>query len=98
PSPVIDRSCAEVPRIEVPGYDNELFGMLAAFQIGDHVVADRVGKFLRSKREVHADFALSGKMRDQRCIFSGNSPGRNAGRKTESSVRQSKVGAAYRAH
>jgi len=30
-SAVVDRACAQVPRIEVPGDDDHLFGMLGPF-------------------------------------------------------------------
>src|SRR5437899_11061031 len=49
---IIDGSGAKVPRVEVSGDDDDLVGMLTPLQIGDHVVADTVGKFLRREREM----------------------------------------------
>src|SRR5208337_3190044 len=59
-SAVVDGAATEVPGIKVTGDHDDLLGMLAAFQVGDNVIAGGVGQALRSEREVHADSALGG--------------------------------------
>ena len=44
---IVDRAGAEIPGIEMPGNDDDLLGMLAAFQVADNVVAHRVRQLLR---------------------------------------------------
>ncbi len=95
---VVDRAGAQVPGIEVSGDDDELLGMLAALQIGDHVVAGGIGQFLRSEGEVHAHLSLRGEMRDQVGIFGSDGTGGNSGGNAEASVRQAEVGATHGAH
>src|SRR5579864_55511 len=70
------------------GDHDDLFGMLTALQIGDHVVADTIGEFLRRKREMHADLSLGGKVGDEISIFGGDGTGGNSCRKAEAGVRQ----------
>src|ERR1035438_6728558 len=80
---------------------DDLIGVFAAFQVGDDVVAGRVGQFLWGKSEVHADLALRGKMSDQAGVFGGDRAGGKSRGKAEAGVGQAKVcgpdGAAYRA-
>ena len=78
------------------GNDDDLVGMLAAFQIGDHVIASRVGKFLRGQHQMHADGPFSGEMRDQVSIFGRNRAGGNACGKAEACVRKPVVSVAHR--
>src|SRR5260370_34080101 len=84
---IIDGSSAKVPGVEMSGDHNDLFGMLTPLQIGDHVVADRVWKFLRREREMHADFSLGGEGGDEISIFCGDSAGGEDCRKDEAGVR-----------
>ena len=58
PGAVIDRTGPEVPRIEVPGNNDDLLGMLAPFDIADDVEARRVRKRLRRQHEAHFHRAL----------------------------------------
>src|SRR5438270_5228186 len=51
------------------GDDYNLFGMLAAFQIADHVIADSVWQSLRCQNQVHPHCSLRGQVRDQLCVF-----------------------------
>jgi hypothetical protein len=93
---VVDSAGAEVPGIEMSGDDDDLFGMLGTFEVGDDVVAGFVGKLLRSECEMHADFALRGEVDDQVGIFGGHGAGGDSGGETESSVREAVVGVADR--
>src|ERR1700722_16732514 len=72
--------------------------MLAALEIGDHVVANRIGKFLRRERKVHADFTLRGKVSDEIGVFGSDGAGRNSSGKTETGVGKTEVGIADGAH
>ena len=61
---VIDRAGAEIPGIEMARDNHDLFGMLGALEVGDHVVTGFIRKLLRGEREPHADFALRRQMGD----------------------------------
>ena len=91
--PVVNRSSAQVPGIQMSGYDYDLLRMLAPLQIGDHVVAGDVGKVLRSEGDVHAHSPLGSQMLDEFSIFGGKSRGGNSRWKTEASVWQAIVSA-----
>ncbi len=91
---VVDGAGAEVPGIEVAGDDDDLLGMFAAFQIGDHVIASGVGQFLRSEGEVHAHVSLGGEVGDQVAVFGGDGACGNSCGDAEAGVRQAEVGAA----
>jgi hypothetical protein len=90
---IVDGAGAEIPGIEMSGDDYDLLGMLGAFEVCDDVIAALVRELLRSKREVHAHFALSSEVSDQVGVFGGDSSGGNSGGKTESGVREAIVGA-----
>ena len=55
---IVNGAGAQVPRIEMAGDDHDLFRMLAAFQVADHVERLDVSKLLRSQHQVHADRPL----------------------------------------
>src|SRR5882724_1503686 len=95
---VINRAGAEIPGIEMAGDDDDLLGMLAAFEVGDHVVADGVGKHLRSENELHGYAALLDQVGDEVGIFRGDGSSGNAGRSAEAGVRQPIVRAAHGAN
>src|SRR5215467_8665885 len=77
--------------------DDDLLGMLTAFEIADYVVAGFVGEFLRGQSEMHADRTFSRKMRDQVSIFGADCSGGNSGGITVASMRQAVIGAPDRA-
>src|ERR1700680_2838857 len=56
---IVDRTGAEIPRVEMSGDHHDLLRMFAALQIGDHVVACTVGQLLWSEREMHTGSALN---------------------------------------
>ena len=56
---IVDRTGAEIPRVEMSGDHHDLLRMFTALQIGDYVVACTVGQLLGSEREVHSGFALN---------------------------------------
>src|SRR5712671_168839 len=78
------------------GDDNDLFGMLAALDVGNDVVAGGIRQVLRRECEMHPNTALPGEMLDQVSIFSRKSGGGNGSGKTESRVGEAIVGAAHR--
>src|SRR5579871_1966262 len=79
-------------------HDHDLLRMFTPFEIGNNVIADGVGKLLRSEREMHADFSLSGEMRDEVGIFGSHSAGRDAGEHAETGMRQAVIRIADGAH
>ena len=91
---VIDGSGAEVPGIQMAGDDDDLLGMLGAFEVGDDVVAGFVRELLRSQREMHADFALGSEVGDEVGVFGGDGCGGDSCGKAESGVRKAVVSTA----
>src|SRR5438309_488344 len=59
------------------GNDDDLLGMLAAFEIGDHVVAFHIRQYLRRERQVHSNRCLSRKVSNQLRILGGYGSSRN---------------------
>src|SRR5438874_4075664 len=68
-SAIVDRASAEIPRIEVPGYDYDLLGMFAALQIRYNVVLLRLGADLRRERQMDAYSTARSQARDQFCVL-----------------------------
>src|SRR5437868_3017071 len=69
---IINRSGAQVPRIQVAGDDYNLFRMLGAFEIGNNVVALSLGALVCGQREMKTDFALRSQTCDQASILGGD--------------------------
>src|SRR5437660_10366571 len=74
---IVNRSGAQVPRIQVAGDDHNLLGMLGAFEIGNNVVALGFWALMRSQREMKTDFALRSQTCDQASILGGDCSGWN---------------------
>src|SRR5258706_1147712 len=89
---VINGAAPEIPRIQMSGYDDDLFGILASLDVSNDVVTGGVRQVLRRECEVHANAALGSEMLDQVGIFSRECGGGNGSGKTESSVREAVVG------
>src|SRR5579862_7297222 len=90
---VIDRSGAEIPRVEMSRDDDGLLGMFGAFEVGDDVIAGFVRQLLRSDDQTHADGAFGREVGDQVGVFGGNCGRGNSGGSVEAGVREAIVGA-----
>ena len=97
-SGVVDRAGAEIPGIEVPGNDNHLLRMLAAFQIRNNVVARNLWKKLWREREMQPHRPLLHQVRDQFGIFRSDCAGGDSSGNTVSRVGYAIVRPAYGAH
>src|SRR6266542_3925757 len=70
---IVNRSCTEVPGIEVPRNYDDLFRMLRSFQVRDHVVSLGFRALAGRKRQMETHRALNSESRDQAGIFGGDS-------------------------
>ena len=68
---IINRSCAEIPRIQMTGNDNDLFRRIAAFDVTDHVCAFHVRQSLRRQNQFHFHRSLPDQAGNQIRIFRG---------------------------
>jgi len=99
---VINRPGTQVPRVEMAGDDHHLLGMLAALEIGDHVVRFLVFQLLRREHQMHAHRALLRKIGQRVGVFGGNRGRRylrHIGKVAHGSrMRKAIVGPAHGAH
>ena len=66
---IIDCACAQVPRVQVTGNDDHLFGMFATLDVADHVCAFDIRQGLGRENQFHSHWSLADQVRDQICIL-----------------------------
>ena len=74
---IIDCPGAEVPRVKMTRNNDDLLGVLAAFEIGNDIRAFGIGQGLRRKNQLHFHCSFARKRRDQIGVFRRHGGRRN---------------------
>ena len=74
---IVDRACAQVPRVQVTGNDDHLFGTFAAFDVTDDIIALDIGQLLRRENQFQFHRSLTDQIGDQIRILRRDGSGWN---------------------